>query len=52
MQIWILLKHKYLRTSSVGIEDRRFLYQDLVGGSGATTLSVEAESQSKDKKEP
>ncbi len=32
MQIWILLSHKYLRSSSVGIDDRRFLYQDLVSG--------------------
>ena len=29
MHIWILLKHKYLRTSQVEIDDRRFLYQDL-----------------------
>lgn len=26
MHIWILLSHKYLRTSMVDIEDRRFLY--------------------------
>ena len=29
MHIWILLKHKYLRTSAVDIEDRRFLYEDM-----------------------
>jgi len=29
MQIWILLRHKYLRTSSVQISERRFKFKDL-----------------------
>ena len=29
MQIWILLQHKYLRTSQVNIDERRFLYMEM-----------------------
>mmetsp|Transcript_1332 Transcript_1332/g.1818 ORF Transcript_1332/g.1818 Transcript_1332/m.1818 type:complete len:107 (+) Transcript_1332:1648-1968(+) len=29
MQIWVLLRHKYLRTSAVKVEERRFLYQEM-----------------------
>ena len=29
MQIWVLLSHKYMRTSSVDINERRFIYKEL-----------------------
>ena len=57
MQIWILLSHKYLRSSSVGIVDRRFLYQDIgLGSNQGTTLTSGAgepdvEPQAEEKKQ-
>ena len=43
MHIWILLRHKYLRTSSVNIDDRRFLFQDL--GTEVTLSSGRGENE-------
>lgn len=42
MHIWILLRHKYLRTASVGIEDRRFLFSAISGDKGAADQQQKA----------
>ena len=43
MRVWILLQHKYLRTSAVNINDRRFLFTDLLGGDTVDKESLETE---------
>lgn len=44
MHIWILLRHKYFRTASINIENRRFLYNDMGANEEDAQSSPEAKS--------
>ena len=42
MRVWILLQHKYLRSSAVNINDRRFLFTDLIGGDSGDKDTIDS----------